>query len=531
MVGVDVMNKNIKIITFIIILIFSSLFLIILVPHYLKNGLPYLHTDEYITSNKIIDMIKKENFILDYFKYPGFNFYYGIIVFFLLIKLQIVNMVDFFSIRVLYVMTAILSNLILIYVITKITKNIIIGLIVFILSITGFYIYTNLYYAGPDTLMYALGNVIILFIIKIYYSDNSEKNIFLYYLVYCIIVGIAISTKFHGILLIIPLLILHILKKYYKSYKNNFILFINLIIILLIFIIFNFSMFTDFTKFLNDIIWNIKHYKGTHIGMDDPYSWYTYTNALLLSEHDWMGLFFIIYGIMILIKKKKIDLLVLMIVTPFVTILFLSRYQLSLVRNISFCIPFMYVFIGVALNEIFEINNKIQKINYKIFQIFAVIIIVFMVIKNVYLIHYFETAQSSLIVAEEYIKNSVPEGSRIFLQGGGYCPKIDKTKYIIIGNKDLKKDDYVIDSSYSFGRFYNKTPWFAGDNYMYITHKKNYENNLNKYILLKEFKGSILQSRITLFPITYKLYNEILISKTNNDELYLGPTINIYRMK
>lgn len=96
MVGEDVMNKNIKIITFIIILIFSSLFLIILVPHYLKNGLPYLHADEYITSNRIIDMIKKENFILDYFKYPGFNFYYGIIVFFLLIKLQIVNMVDFF---------------------------------------------------------------------------------------------------------------------------------------------------------------------------------------------------------------------------------------------------------------------------------------------------------------------------------------------------------------------------------------------------------------------------------------------------
>lgn len=486
----------------------------------------YPNVDENITINIVNKLYVNKTFILDYFRYPALNFYYGEIFLHIVSKITKLDIQNSLVIilRVIYNGSALFSFIFFYFAIKRLFRRKV-AYMSLLLALFSLYYQRYIYYAGPDTLLILFSNILIYVGALIYTTDNEEKNIYFLIPLFCILLACATAVKYNGIVFIVMLIFLYIYKEFYKSYKNNFILLLSLILIPLFFVIFNFCIFIDFNKFLQDVIWNFNHYKGTHQGLDSSMPSLAYLKIFLKSQYGIFGLILTFLGLYNLLNNKQYSLLIFILIVPAITILILSKYNLMLERNISTIMPFNTILI--CLGMIFLENNF-----WKDKQHITLCLVGLLVVLNITMITYFYSFNQSRNIASIWISENIPEDSVIYLSKGdysmGYLPLVDSKKYSI---KDevpemLNDNEYLIMTEYRYGRYSNREEkLFVKGKYLYSASLQKYNKQISKYSVLKEFPG------LSSFGNT-SIKNEIGyldIFKYKRKVYYDGPTINIYQ--
>lgn len=532
-------TKNERIV-FILSSIISVSYLYTMV-RYLKMGTPYyLHPDEPIVTSRVLSMFSNNTLELSYFKYPGLSFYYGLICLKIISKL-FENVGSAYVIRLIYTGTALVSNIFIYFTLNKLFKNRIISCIGFTLALTSLYISQWLYYAGPDVLLYAFGNIVAYLVISLTLSDDDNKNLYLYYPLFAIAIGLATAVKYHGILLYILLLYVHIAKKYYKSYKFNYLLLLTTVPIPLIFVACNPYMFADFKKFMDHILFNFAHYSGSHTGLDDPMPVITYVDVFFRYSFGVPGVAFTLLGLAYFIKRREYKILFALLSLPVLTIFILGRYALSLPRNIAFCLPFSYVLCaaGFAATEqwIKAHGKKICKANRYGYTI-PILILIFMTVPHILILNHISGFKDSRDAARDYIAENIPEGSTIYIphvtdikdgNGDYYMPGINYDKYNITTDRgDLTTGDYAVDSSAIWQRYYQTNHFLLGGKSLYPEQLKNQQEAVQNYEPLASFLSfySIYEQRFTKSEVY-----DLRVLGFDNDDYYFGPSVDIYRCK
>jgi hypothetical protein len=210
----------------------------------------YPNVDEQLSLDCIYDLLSQhiyagDIYVLDFFRYPHLTFYYAMVGVRLLEKL-LSGTDTAILIRYCICGTALVSNICIYFTVKIMTEKRRWAYIAFLLSLFSLYGYSYLFYTGPDTMLYAAANVILLLGCVIYRDWREDRVVYLWYPLMAVCIGLAAATKVHGIFFGLFWLALHIRKKYWKSYRDNFLFFLNCIILVLVFCICNYSMFFYF---------------------------------------------------------------------------------------------------------------------------------------------------------------------------------------------------------------------------------------------------------------------------------------------
>ena len=176
------------------------------------------NVDEGITINNVKAMINGKEIYS--FNYPHLVFYYGYYCYKLVGAFIEISDLALF-LRCCICGFALISNICIFFDIKKITNSNYWGIIGYALSVFSLYSFEYLFYCGPDVMLYGISNLVFLVGINIYYNQDEKLIFQKLYPLMAITIGLAVSAKYHGILLGIFWMCIHLSKKYYKSFKKN----------------------------------------------------------------------------------------------------------------------------------------------------------------------------------------------------------------------------------------------------------------------------------------------------------------------
>lgn len=492
--------------------------------------LPYYpNVDEQLSLDCIYDLLNQhiyagDIYVLDFFRYPHLTFYYAVVGIRLLGKL-LSGTDTVILLRYVICGTAMLSNVCIYFAVKTMTGNRKWGFAALVLSVFSLYGYAYLYYTGPDTMIYAVANVIMLLGCLIYQDVREERVMYLWYPLLAICIGLAAAAKYHGILFGIFWLALHIKKKYWKSYRNNYLFFLNCIVLALVFCLCDYSMFFHFKTFVGDNLYNLDHYAWGHPGIEHNLPLLGYLEAYVLTGYGIVGALLFVAGIVYLIRRKDWKQIAVFMVLPVFVILFLSKYQIVLGRNLSLILPFTYLFMTYGLRAGGELLRK------KSLDRRGVIptVIALMVLCNVVTVCGSYRYDLTYTHASRYIETQIPEGAVIYCTS--FAPIIDTDSYTIVEIGEdmallpdtLNEQEYYVDVEYATGYFSQRKDYLitqGGD--MYPELKTAYEQKIEKYPLLQGYTG-ISYGKEWKYRIGY-----LDLFRYNPHEYYVGPSINIY---
>ncbi len=489
----------------------------------------YPNVDEQLSLDCIYDLLGQhiyagDIYVLDFFRYPHLTFYYA--VFGVRILGKIIRGVDTVILfRYVVCGTALLSNLCIYFAVKKMTGERKWGFIGLVLSVFSLYGYAYLYYTGPDTMMYAVANVIMLLGCVIYKDVQEDRVVYLWYPLLAICIGLAAAAKYHGILFGVFWLALHIKKRYWKSHRNNYLFFLNCIVLVLVFCVCNYSMFFHFKTFVWDNLYNLNHYAWGHPGIEHNFSLLGYLEAYALTSFGAVGGVLLILGIVYLIRKKDRQQLIVFLIMPVGIILFLSKYKIVLGRNLSLVLPFAFLFMVYGLMEAERLLEGRRF--YKKGVIPALIAL--MAVCNVAVVANSYRYHLSYTHAEHYIRTQIPEGATVYCTS--FSPLIDSERYQVIEIREdisslpdrLGDKEYYVDVEYATGYFNQRKDYLivqGGD--MYPDLKRAYEEKIGNYTLLQGYKG-ISYGKEWKYRIGY-----FDMFRYSPDNYYVGPSIAIY---
>lgn len=504
----------------------------------------YPNVDEQLSLDSIYDLMNQhiyagDIYVLDFFRYPHLTFYYGVLGVRMLGRL-FVGVDTAVLLRYLICGTALLSNICIYFAVKIITGSRRWGYIGFLLSVFSLYGYAYLYYTGPDTMVYAVANVILLLGCLIYRDTQEDRIIYLWYPLMAICIGLAMAAKYHGILFGIFWLALHIQKKYWKSHRDNFVFLLNCIVLALVFCVCNYSLFFHFKTFVGDNLYNLQHYAWGHPGIEHNLPLLGYVEAYVFTGYGVIGGLLFLLGIVSLARKKEWRQLVVFLIMPVFVILFLSRYQITLGRNVSLVMPYAFLFMAYGAMQAEELfdqycfgrhksSEKKEKKTRFTAQTVIGMIIVLMCVCNAAAVCNSYRYGLTYSQAERYIAEQIPEGSTIYCTS--FAPKTEQGRYEIadIGEdisrlpEQLDKGEYYIDVQYATAHFTQKKDYLirqGGD--MYPEQKKAYEDKVGKYELLQQYEG-------ISYGGEWKYRTGYLdFLRYSPKEYYVGPSIRIY---
>lgn len=463
----------------------------------------YPNVDELLSLDCIHELLNQhiyagDIYILEFFRYPHLTFYYAVFGFRILSKLFTGWDIDIL-LRFLICGTAMFSNVCVYFTIRKLTGSRKWAYIGLVLSVFSLYAFSYLYYTGPDTMMYAIANVLVLLGTLLYKEEQEERSIYLWYPLLAIGIGLAMAAKYHGVLFGLFWLVLHIVKKYWKSYRNNFIFFLNCIVLALVFCVCNYSMFFYFRQFVGDNLYNLQHYAWGHPGIEHNMPLLGYLEAYGLTGYGIAGGLLLLFGIYALIRGKKWSLAAVYLILPLFIIVFLSKYHIMLGRNLSLVVPFQYIFWVYGLMEIEKLllllsqrkgkeTGKI-KLAIPVFVAVMVFINIFATLNT----YRYELTYSRII---PWIEENIPEGATLYVTS--YAPNLDAEKYhmIDIGEEitklpdTLAEDEYYIEVEYATGYFGQRKDYIiAQGGEMYPELKAIHEDKISGYTLVQSCEG------------------------------------------
>ena len=303
--------------------------------------------------------------------------------------------------------------------------------------------------------------LIIYYSFEIYKNFQSTKNI----VVYGIIIGISVATKYFNIFFIIPFLTICIEKIMNKEFPYKQIIILSIMILFSFIITMPYSII-NFHDFFNAVTGISKRYKGElHYSIlgDLNNSYLDLIKCFLsMSFVNFFISAFSLISIVFLILKKKYYIL---ITYPIIFCLFIGSYKLFSRANIISIIPYIAILSSIIIYDLYNIFKKKINKNY-----FFIILFLFFLpslnlnyvkLKNSFLE---DTRYTSLkwierninpedkIVASHYsppiwfLKNFKDKG-KIWLQG-----EFGKDKKYIKFDSDIK---YVVLSSGIYSKYFN----------------------------------------------------------------------------
>lgn len=514
----------------------------------------YPNVDEQLSLDCIYNLMNQhiyagDIYVLDFFRYPHLTFYYAVAGVRVLGKL-ISGIDTVILLRYLICGTALLSNVCIYFAVKIMTGSRKWGYAGFLLSVFSLYGYAYLYYTGPDTMIYAVANVILLLGCLIYQDVQEDRVIYLWYPLMAICIGLAMAAKYHGLLFGVFWLALHIRKKYWKSHRNNFLFFLNCIVLALVFCVCNYSLFFHFKTFVGDNLYNLSHYAWGHPGIEHNLPLLGYLEAYALTGYGVEGGLLLLLGILYLIRKKDWRQIIVFLIMPVFIILFLSKYQIVLGRNVSLVLPYAYLFMIYGLMEIERLleqycfdghktdrkkkhsvqTDNVKENRFRLTGKTAVNIVVgLMVLSSITAVCNSYRYDLSYTQAETYIEEQIPKGATIYCTSFAPCIDTQNYKVIDIGEditklpEQLGEEEYYVDVQYATGYFTQKKDYLVkqgGD--MYPDQKKAYEDKIGKYTPLQKYEG-ISYGKEWKYRVGY-----LDFFRYSPEKYYVGPSIVIY---
>lgn len=501
----------------------------------------YPNVDEQLSLDCIYELLNQhlyagDIYVLDFFRYPHLTFYYA--AFGARVLGKFLSGVDLVVLlRYVVCGTALLSNVCMYFSVKVMTGSRKLSYLGLLLSLFSLYGYSYLFYTGPDTLMYAVANVILLLGCLIWKEKEEERAVYLWYPLLAICIGLAMAAKYHGIVFGIFWLALHIGKKYWKRYRNNYLFFLNCIVLALVFVVCNYSLFFHFKTFVWDNMYNLNHYAWGHPGIEHNLPLLGYLEAYALSSYGIFGGLLLLLGLVYLIRRKKWGELVIFSLMPVCIIVLLSKYQIVLGRNLSLVLPFSFLFMVYGLIGADRFCRKMavgsresRKGTSKRKIHAAVVIVAVLVLLNIVTVLGNYRYDLTYNYAAAYIEENIPAGARIYCTD--YMPVMDLQKYEIvkIGEdisllpEELPENAYYIDVEYATGYFSQKKDYLLfkkGD--MYPDKKAAYQEKMQAYTVAQRWQGISYggewKYRIGYFDLFTK----------SPAAYYVGPTIVIYQ--
>lgn len=512
----------------------------------------YPNVDEQLSLGCIYQLLDQhlyagDIYVLDFFRYPHLTFYYAAVGVRILGKfLSGVDTV--IVLRYVICGTALLSNLFAYFSVKIMTGNRLYAYLGFLLSVFSLYGYAHLYYTGPDTLLYAVANLILFLGCLIWREKDEERAVYLWYPLLAICIGLAMAAKYHGIVFGVFWLALHIGKKYWKRHRNNYLFFLDCIVLALTFVLCNYSLFFYFKTFIGDNLYNLNHYAWGHPGIEHNLPFLGYLEAYGLSSYGVIGGLLLLLGLVYLIRRKAWGEMVIFSLMPLVILVLLSKYSIVLGRNMSLVLPFSFLFMTYGLMEAeillkkllakcgeagqkkslgkAESKTAVQKRASVIMAAVAALLVLINVTTVLGNYRYDLTYNH----AAAYIEENIPAGAKIYCTS--YMPVMDVEKYEIVDIGEdisllpdaLTENEYFVDVEYATGYFSQKKDYllFLGGD-MYPDKKMAYEQKTGAYAVMETWQGLSYGGEWK-----YRIGYFDLISKSPA-AYYVGPSITVYQ--
>lgn len=502
------------------------------VDEQLSLGCIYALLDQHLYAGDI--------YVLDFFRYPHLTFYYAAAGARILGKL--LTGTDM-SILLRYVVcgTALLSNVCVYFSVKIMTGSRKWAYLGLVLSTFSLYSYAYLFYTGPDTMLYAVANGILLLGCLILRERDEERAVYLWYPFMAVCIGLAMAAKYHGVVFGMFWLSLHIGKKYWKRHRNNYLFFLDCIVLALTFVLCNYSLFFHFKTFVGDNLYNLNHYAWGHPGIEHNLPVLGNLKAFAFSSYGLCGGLLLLLGILYLIRRKEWGTFGSLALTPVCIILILSKYSIVLGRNLSLVMPFAFMFMTYGLmgaQEFFENGltvrlkttqeNGRQKKGIGKKGSGSVLAAVLVLCNSVTVLANYRY-DLTYDHAAAYINESIPAGATLYCTS--YAPVTDEGRYHIIDVGEdlsllpdtLSENEYFIDVEYATGYFFQKKDYlfFQGGD-MYPEKKALYVEKTDAYLALERWQGLSYGGEWK-----YRVgYSDLFLRSPK--EYYVGPTITVY---
>lgn len=503
----------------------------------------YPNVDEQLSLGCIFELLNQhlytgDLYVLDFFRYPHLTFYYAAAGARILGKC-FRDTDTVILLRYVVCGTALLSNVCIYFSVKIMTGSRKWAYLGFLLSVFSLYGYAYLFYTGPDTLLYAVANVILLLGCLILREKDEEKAVYLWYPLLAICIGLAMAAKYHGVIFGVFWLSLHIGKKYWKRHRNNYLFFLDCIVLALTFVLCNYSLFFHFKTFVGDNLYNLNHYAWGHPGIEHNLSFLGYLEAFAFSSYGLCGGLLLLLGIVYLVRRKEWETFVSLALTPLCIMILLSKYSIVLGRNLSLVLPFAFLFMTYGLMEVeaifgkypgrFRKAGKNGKIGQEIMTGLAAVIAGALVLGNGITVLANYRYDLTYDRAAAYIEEKIPAGATLYctdyppVTAAGRYEIIDIGEDISLLPQQLSENEYFIDVEYATGYFSQKKDYLLlKGGYMYPEKKALYEEKTAAYPFMEKWQGLSYGGEWK-----YRIgYLDLFLRSPR--EYYVGPTIIIY---
>lgn len=343
----------------------------------------------------------------------------------------------------------------------------------------------------PDTFLTFFCMASILFIILIFQQGRLS-----HYILAGIFIGLTVSTKYNGFLILIPLIFAHFFNSNLVSRRLYYLL------LAFLFCAFSFLVTTpysliDFTHFIQDLNYEALHYSSGHPGMEgDSLIWYLHylwtTNAILYVIAG-IGT---LYGLLLRLKES-----LLLSVFPIVYFVFISNFIVRNDRTLLPVIPFLILIASWFFIDILQKTNTISSKKIRIISIISVIILM----TSSFSVNFYKTITDaknltqpdSRKTARLWINNHLPNDAKIAIES--YSPWVDPLQFDVNGFAkiiDREPDwyrsqgyEYLIFSEGMFGRYFREPQ-------KYINEYSQYQKFFTEFDLEKFFNDGGYEIRI-----------------------------------
>ena len=424
----------------------------------------------------------------------------------------------FFILGRMFTVLLSLGTLLLVYSIGKRLYNHWVGLIALLFLIFSPVHNKISHYLVPDAPMVFFQMASFFFIWLIYKKGKVE-----HYILAGLFAGLAMGTKYGGLLLFLPLFLAHLFhileaKQPLRNVFLSFPLILSGVFFLAGFLAGCPYAIFDFSNFWRGFSWQSKHlFTAGHLGTPSALpSWLFYLKhgfAENIGKHSqYLAFGGIVYG---LFRYRKREILLLSF--PLFQFLIMSQWKTSAVRYLLPLAPFLaligaYFLYWVLAKIAFYLAKFDPKFSFLIKKkaIFASFIVLLFLLSpglKVLRFDYSLTQKDTRTIAKEWIEKNIPPGSRIANEM--YGPPVSRRKYNVIyrhslGQVDLewlsqRRRNFIIVSDIMYARFTRYPDEFPKQSRFYNSLDEN-------TVFIKSFEPRWDEYLIDLHNPTIKIY-------------------------
>jgi len=332
----------------------------------------------------------------------------------------------------------------------------------------------------PDTF------VVFFILLTIYASlQIFEKGQTKYYVLAGIASGLAVASKYNGLLIIIVPILAHFLRN--KKALADYRVYLIIAITILTFFIINPYAVIENEKFTNTVISETKHYSKGHPGMEgNSIPWY-FQYTFKYETLAFLGIFGLFYGFR---QKKSIILMIF----PIVYFIIISSVTVRNDRTLFPILPILFLYAS-AVTILFYKKSARKTTRF----IVLGLIVLFLSFSLYHAIH--EAVKITRIdsrkTAPVWIEQNLPPGSKMAIEA--YGPYVEQDNFTLVGIWRIidkspqwyaeREFDYVIFGEAMFGRFFK-------DPERYPRQVEKYNEFFEEFELTKQFNDGDYEIRI-----------------------------------